>query len=334
LPDNFKIILSRTDSIGDVVLTLPMAGLIKKYFPACTIYFLGRNYTRDVISLSEHVDEFVNYDDLENLNLKERITCLKKINADVFVHVFPKKEIAVLAKKAGTSLRVGTANRHYHWLNCNQLIKLSRKNSDLHEAQLNFKLLSFLNINTIVTTEEITGHYGFSKKPELKKEFQSLIDKDKFNLILHPKSKGSAREWGLFNFKNLYYALPKTKYKVFVSGTKEDAEQLKDWLKEEPDLIDICGVMDLKTFISFIGACDGLVAASTGPLHIAAALGKTTIGLFAPMRPIHPARWKPLGLKAHSLVLDKNCNECRNGTTCRCIQQINAQQVVNLLPVK
>ena len=28
-----KIIISRTDSIGDVVLTLPLAGLLKKYYP-------------------------------------------------------------------------------------------------------------------------------------------------------------------------------------------------------------------------------------------------------------------------------------------------------------
>jgi ADP-heptose:LPS heptosyltransferase len=42
-----------------------MAGLIKKHFPKSTIVFLGRNYTKDVIALSKHVDEFINYDDLE-----------------------------------------------------------------------------------------------------------------------------------------------------------------------------------------------------------------------------------------------------------------------------
>ena len=36
-----RIILSRTDSIGDVVLTLPMAAALKQSFPGCTVVFLG-----------------------------------------------------------------------------------------------------------------------------------------------------------------------------------------------------------------------------------------------------------------------------------------------------
>jgi heptosyltransferase-3 len=59
LQNNPVIIISRTDSIGDVVLTLPMAGIIKQFLPQSNIIFLGRNYTKDVIALSEHVDEFV-----------------------------------------------------------------------------------------------------------------------------------------------------------------------------------------------------------------------------------------------------------------------------------
>src|SRR5688572_23652310 len=113
--DKFKLILSRTDSIGDVVLTLPMAGFIKENFPACKIYFLGRSYTKDVIQLSEHVDGFINYDDIEKLESRQKKDYLKGIGADIFLHVFPKKEIAFLAKTAGIPLRVGTTNRLYHW---------------------------------------------------------------------------------------------------------------------------------------------------------------------------------------------------------------------------
>ncbi|RYG01290.1 MAG: glycosyl transferase family 9, partial [Chitinophagaceae bacterium] len=43
IPEN--IIISRTDSIGDVVLTLPMAKIIKQQFPDCRIAFLGKEYT-------------------------------------------------------------------------------------------------------------------------------------------------------------------------------------------------------------------------------------------------------------------------------------------------
>lgn len=322
LPDNFSVIISRTDSIGDVVLTLPMAGYIKKHFPKCKIIFLGRNYTRDVVALSEYVDEFVSWDDKE---------ARKNLKADCIIHVFPVKEIAQQAKANGIKLRVGTSNRIYHWLYCNKLIKLSRKNSNLHESQLNIKLLSFLNIPTEVNLADIKEYYGFTRAEPLPVEWSNLIDNVKTNVILHPKSKGSAREWGLENFSVLIDALDKTKFKVFISGTKDEGQLVKPLLEKHKEVVDLTGKLNLKQFISFIHSADALVAASTGPLHIASALGKKAIGLFAPMRPIHPGRWMPVGKKAKFLVLNKECNDCRKNSDCYCIREIKAKEVVDLL---
>jgi len=307
-----------------------MAGLIKKHFPKSTIVFLGRNYTKDVIALSEHVDEFINYDDLEKLSSEERIAELKKINADVFVHVFPKKEIAQLAKSAGIPLRVGTKNRIYHWLTCKKLINLSRKNSDLHESQLNFKLLSFLNIETSVSLSAVSDYYGFTKVPTLNSDHAQLIDPNRFNVILHPKSKGSAREWGIDNFEKLIELLPKEKFKIFISGTEQEGKLMPELLKNK-NIIDLTGKLSLQQYIAFINATNGLVAASTGPLHIAAALNKKAIGLFVPKRPMHPGRWMPIGKNATYVVFDKDCVDCKNGKDCNCIIKINPKQIVDLL---
>lgn len=322
LPDNFSIILSRTDSIGDVVLTLPMAGYIKQYFPKCKVIFLGKNYTKDVVALSKHVDEFVSWDD---------VAMRKNLKADVILHVFPVKEIAQQAKKNGIQLRVGTKNRLYHWLYCNKLANLSRKNSPLHESQLNIKLLDFLNIPTDIKLADVKNYYGFTKAEPLADEWRNLIDKTKTNVILHPKSKGSAREWGLENFSSLITNLPTEKYKVFISGTKEEGELVKPLLEKHKEVTDLTGKLSLKQFIGFINEADALVAASTGPLHIASALGKKAIGLFAPMRPIHPGRWMPVGEKANYLVVNKECNDCRKTNDCHCIREIKAKQVVDLL---
>lgn len=307
-----------------------MAGFIKKHFPQCKVVFLGRNYTKDVIALSEYVDEFINYDDLEKLSNQERIAELKKIKADVFVHVFPKKEIAQLAKSAGIPLRVGTTNRIYHWLTCNKLISLSRKNSDLHESQLNIKLLSFLKIDTSVSLTAISDYYGFTKVPKLNSEHAKLIDPNKFNVILHPKSKGSAREWGVDNFEKLIELLPKEKFKIFISGTEQEGKLMPELLKN-PNIIDLTGKLSLQQYIAFINTADALVAASTGPLHIAAALNIKAIGLFVPKRPMHPGRWMPIGKKATYVVFDKECVDCKNGKDCNCIVKINPKQIVDLL---
>jgi heptosyltransferase III len=308
-----------------------MAGVIKKYFPHASVFFLGRTYTKDIIALSEHVDGFINYDEVRNFSKEKQIEVFKSITADVIVHVFPTKELSRLAKEAGIPLRVGTTNRLYHWFTCNKLIRLSRKNSDLHESQLNLKLLGFFGISESFSIDEIHKYYGFTKLPALENPYRSFIDKNKINVILHPKSKGSAKEWGLANFSKLIELLPDEKYSVFISGTAADGVLMRDFLKQNENVTNLTGKLNLQQFIAFINECDALVAASTGPLHIASALGKNAIGLFSPKRPIHPGRWMPLGTRAKVVVHDKNCLRCKNKEDCNCIIKIEPERVFDLL---
>ncbi|MEO8151299.1 MAG: glycosyltransferase family 9 protein [Bacteroidia bacterium] len=321
--DPSRIIISRTDGIGDVMLTLPMCGLLKEYFPGTKIYFLARNYTKPVVECCSHIEQFLSYDEFEKSATRQEF--LKNINADIIVHVFPRKSIAYPAKDADIPTRIGTSHRAYHWITCNERPNLGRKNSKLHEAQLNIALLESLGVNKEIALEALPSYYGFNKIKPLTQNSAALIDERKFNLILHPKSHGSGREWGVFNFAKLIELLPEDKFKIFISGSPDESVMLKEWIsKLPPHVIDITGKMPLEEFISFINECDGLVAASTGPLHIAAALNKYTCGLFAPIRPVHPGRWAPLGEKAGYMMIKKNCNDCENmPQACKCIRLIN-----------
>ena len=223
-----QIVISRTDAIGDVILTLPMAGLIKTLMPTCRITFLGRTYTEPIIKRSAFIDEFINWDKLSSLSIKERTRLFSSYSFDVIIHVFPFKPIAKLAKQAKIPIRIGTSHRFYHLFNCNKLINLGRKNADLHEAQLNLKLLQPIGIDKKCTLKEIPALYGFSKKNLNSSPLKDSIDPERFNLILHPTSRGSAREWGLENFSRLIELLPKNKFKIFVTGTNDDKALIED----------------------------------------------------------------------------------------------------------
>lgn len=327
-----KIIISRPDAIGDVLLTLPVCGLIKKYFPEVKIAFIGRSYTEAIINCCEHVDEFINADVLLKNNA-EAITLLKQSGADTIIHVFPNKYIAKLAKQAGIKNRIGTTNRLFHWTTVNKFVKLSRKNSDLHEAQLNIKLLSAIGIEEIPEIDQLHPYIGFTKLPALEQAHAALIHPEKINVILHPKSNASAREWSLEHFKALIDLLPADRYQLFISGTDKEKVILNDWMKQLPShVIDITGKMSLPQFIAFINKANYLVAASTGPLHIASSLGIGAIGIYPPIRPMHPGRWKPIGKNAKALVVNKSCEDCRKTpSSCVCMNLIQAQQVAALI---
>ncbi len=325
-----KVIISRTDSIGDVVLTLPVAGVIKAKYPNCKVLFLGKTYTQPIVETSVYIDEFLNWDELQQEDNPSK--ALKKLEADVFIHVFPNKKLARVVHKAKIPYRVGTTNRLFHLFTCNKKVAFSRKKSDLHEAQLNLKLLQPLAITDDLSLKELSSYLRLEKTQPLKPELQELIIKDKINVILHPKSKGSAKEWGLQNFANLIELLPQEKFEIFITGTKDEGELIGDNLPfDTPNVKSLIGKLTLNEFIAFIGNTDGLVAASTGPLHIAGALNKKAIGLFSPKRPIHPRRWRPLGINSEALVFDESCEKCSNNVSCNCIQKISPQQVVDLL---
>jgi ADP-heptose:LPS heptosyltransferase len=327
-----NIIISRTDSIGDVILTLPLCGILKSEFPDAKIFFLAKDYVKDVVESSVYVHRFVSYDQLIHISEKEQIDFLKKLNADLIIHVFPNKKIAKIAKKAKIPVRIGTSHRLFHLFTCNKKVKFSRRKSDLHEAQLNTKLLLPLKIDKNFSLNELSKLYGLEKIKPLKKELSILIDKEKFNLILHPKSKGSAREWGQENFERLIYLLPEKDFKIFITGTAQEGKLIHRFLEKNRDrIIDLTGKMSLSDLVSFINNVDGLLAASTGPLHIAAALGKHALGIYAPMKPIHPGRWKPIGAKADVFVLDKECNKCKKSEICECILSISPMQIAQKL---
>jgi len=319
---NTTFIISRSDSIGDVVLTLPVAGVLRSLFPHSRILFLGRSYTEQVVRACEYVDDFINWDELQKLSPDERVKELAAAGADTIIHVFPDPGIAKLAKQAGIRRRIGTTNRLYHWFYCNTLVRLSRKNSAYHEAQLNLKLLRPLGAKKLYSLPEIGELYGLTKLSPLSPADAALFDREKFNLILHPKSRGHGREWGLDNFMRLAEILPKEQFKIFVTGTAEEGKLIQELVTKYPFLTDMTGRLTLSQFLSFIAGADGLIASGTGPLHLAAALGIHALGLFPPIRPIHPGRWRPIGKRANFFVKFKDCSDCRQSLDCACIRDI------------
>lgn len=320
-----RIIISRTDSIGDVMLTLPMCAWLKSKYPSVTIIFLGKGYTRPIVESYSLVDHYEDWNDYESLPVSEQTEKLRKLQADAIIHVFPNKSIAKVAKKAKISVRVGTSHRLYHNWTCNKRPSFTRKNSELHESQLNHELLRPFGLSQIPLLEEIIETTRFFELPkvDLPNAFSTLSDMT----ILHPKSQGSAKEWPIEKFYTLALKLANQGKTVVFTGTKREGELFRDNLPKHDKIIDSTGLLTLGQLIVLIGKAKNLVACSTGPLHISGYVGTNTVGLYSPKRPIHPGRWKALGHHVSILVNDENCHSCAERQDCYCIENISVEKV-------
>jgi len=331
MPVNYshsRIIISRTDSIGDVMLTLPLAGYLKKIFPQCYIIFLCSAYTFPLVKISKYVDEIANWSEISGLSSRDKIEAFKLLRADIILHVYPRKEIASIAAKAGIPFRIGSLHRYFHWFTCNKLPNFSRKRSNLHEAQLNFKLLKCININYIPSLEEIPLLYGIIPAAGIPSWLSEQLKGPRKNVVLHPKSKGSAREWPLDHYSDLLGLLNPGEYNIFITGTSNEGILMSEFLNKNAEhIIDLTGKLSLDELIAFLAKVDYFVSCSTGPLHIAASLGVHVIGLYPSIRTMHAGRWRPLGRNAVVLDQNKSCSKCRNSFDCECLKNISPSLV-------
>jgi ADP-heptose:LPS heptosyltransferase len=324
-----SLVISRTDNIGDVVLTLPLAGYLKSLHPSMRITFLGKAYTAPIIRQSRFIDTF-----LDQAEVLQNPALLSGHEAILFA--FPDKGIAQAAQKARIPVRIGTSHRWFHWLYANRLVHFSRRHSALHEAQLNFKLLKPLGIDYIPSLSEIPAWYGLeAPQVMLPPAIAAALRTPKFALVVHPKSRGSAREWTLSQYEELLRQLGTGDYQFFLTGTAAEGELIQQQhpqLLQVPGVINCTGQLGLGELLALVAQTDGLLACSTGPLHLAAALGKLALGIYPPMPPLHPGRWQPLGVNAQVLVLDKpGCQDCKRTLPCHCIEAIGVGQVAQTL---
>ncbi|MEB0012386.1 glycosyltransferase family 9 protein [Glaciimonas sp. CA11.2] len=326
------ILICRTDNIGDVMLTLPIAARLKQQHPSIKISFLCRAYAAPVVRHCRSVDEVVELEDF----LSDPSGYFARAGIDTVIIAQPVKQLAQLAFKARIKNRIGNARQKlYQLLYCNRRVRFKKGNSEHHEAQFNFEFLRPFGLKTIPEIAEIAALYDFDI-PE-NEEVNGLLAQHPFNLIIHTKSNGHGREWPIAHYVTLAKQLSAYKdIQLWLTGSATEGQ----WLAENagellrlPNVSNVCGRFTLDVFTSFIKAADGLIASGTGPLHISAAIGQRTLGLFPPIRPMHPGRWAPVGTHAQSLCIPTNCAGCKDidAAECACMLKISPGAVAKIV---
>lgn len=327
------ILISRTDNIGDIVLTLPMAARLKQLNPGVKISLLCRRYAADVVRYCDDIDEVVEEEDVAD----DLYGFLRGSDIDTVILAQPSRELAKAAFFARVKHRIGNARQKvYQLIYCNDRVRFSKGLSENHESQINFEFLRPYGDDHIPTREEIPALYHFTVPHD--EALAAGFAPHQFNLILHTKSNGHGREWPVDYYVALAQALgQQAGVRLWLTGSAGEGE----WLQQHapallalPNVTNTCGSMSLARLTQFIAQADGLIASGTGPLHLSAAIGQRTLGLFPPTRPMHPGRWAALGKRASNLCTDQpSCPGCEKLRimTCDCMRRITPDQVLGVV---
>jgi heptosyltransferase-3 len=319
-----KIVLVRYDRIGDVVLTLPMAEVLKQRGD-CELIFLGRDYTRVLAEASPYIDGFISWDELKNNSPFAISKKLQKFNFDEVYIVSPGFKIALAFFLAGIKKRTGTGYRWYSFLFNNKVFE-HRKTAQKNELEYNLSMLGW------------QGDYHFPPDffagiPKFKR---FSPDKTKIITIIHPGSGGSAADLPLETFRELTSGLCKDgRFDVYLTGSREEIGKCQVVRGESSAKI-LAGELELDELISFIKEGDLFISNSTGPLHIAAAAGCFTVGFYPRVVQCSVERWGPYTDKKLIFKPEIGCSDCTLKQCARleCMKSINSDNILAAIDKK
>ena len=330
-----NILIVRTDRIGDVILSLPIASVIKKHSPQTKISFLVRDYTKPLAANNKFIDETITLK-VENgkIPLVSNVAKLKN-KFDACIVAYPTFKIALILFLAGIKTRIGTGYRWYSFL-FNKKVYDHRKYGERHELEYNIRLLAQLGITENVNEENVEFGIVPSKEnsERVKSELMSLgLSFTKPIVIIHPGSGGSSIDLPVHKIKKIIEALSKENVETVITGSANEKELCQSLVVNNSSgiIINTAGKFNLENLMALIDLSDIMIANSTGPIHIAAALCKHVVGFYPKISSCAPKRWGPYTNKKVIFSPTIDCSNCtrKQCEKLNCMESISVDEVTN-----
>jgi heptosyltransferase-3 len=309
-----------------------MAAIIKKHFPDCKVTFLLRQYTKQLAMNNPYIDEVITFIE-KNGNPSVAINvALLKNRFDTCVVAYPTYAIALILFLSNIKMRIGTGYRWYSFF-FNSKMYEHRKYGERHELEYNVRLLQQLGITETVNEENVL--FGISpsqeNKEKVKNDLNKLgIDFSKQIIIVHPGSGGSAVDLPLKKMRSIIDSLFHEPIEILLTGSVSEKELCQS-LVVNSSTKNLAGKYNLGELMALIDHGDLMIANSTGPIHIAAALGKHVIGFYPKFTAASPKRWGPYTTKKKIFSPTIDCSNCtrKQCEELNCMDSINVEDVVN-----
>lgn len=308
-----NILIVRTDRIGDVVLSIPMAELVKKKYPDCKISYFIRNYTSELLIGNPFTDEVIIAEE-ENgeILLRKNLDKIKSKHFDACIVVNPTFKIALLMFLAGIRNRIGTGYRWYSVL-FNHKVYEHRKYGDKHELEYNINLLEKIGIEPKKISEQFNFYLKIDESNSQK--IDSLLSEKGYKagnkiIIVHPGSGGSSVDLPKEKLIELTKLLSGIEnISIIITGSKAESNLCKKF-EVDKSVINLSGDLNISLLIALINRSDIFISNSTGPMHIAAALGVYVIGFFPKILACSEKRWGPYTEKKSIYNPTIDCSDC------------------------
>jgi heptosyltransferase-1 len=352
-----KILIIKPSSLGDVIHALPFLHALKKSFPDSQIDWVISSNLKGIIEDNPLINNLIilNKDSWKSIKklpstlseLSSLRKTLKSRRYDMVIDLQGLLRSGLIAFSTPTTIKVGFADaREGSSFFYDKKVKVSK---NLHAVD------KCLEVAKSVGARVNKACFPIHINSETKKSAKALVENMKDYIVIVPSARWTSKRWPPEKFALL---ISKLSSPCIIVGSKGDSRIAGKILKhlsgttnqvgvssrakataktagaQSPGVIDLCGKTDLKELTAVIAGAKAVISNDSGPMHIAAALGKPVIALFGPTDPEKTGPYGWQGSNTLKVLRAKvPCRPCRK-RACNeliCMDNIQVRAVLNSL---
>ena len=339
LPAGFnpqRILVIKLDHLGDVLLATPVFSNLRRIYPSAQVHCLVGEWGEVGLRNHPDVDKILRYNArffYRSGGPKARhkvyniLSLLQQQKYDLVIDLRGNWVTVLFALMKPTRYRLD-----YAWLQVANKLGLARF-TGLHQLERN---LDVLRMADIPTPCKLSTFYTTADDQKWVDDFlqNSEILPNRPLIMVHPGSPISLKRWRTERFAAVADWLIKQKnaHVLFV-GTRNEMHIISAVQKHMREKsINLAGQTTLSQLAELLKHCHLFLGNDSGPMHVAAAVGTQTIGLYGPG---NPARFGPIGSNCHTVRRQLYCPPCM-GTVCKfggegCMKDIRTEDIIQTI---
>jgi heptosyltransferase III len=332
-----RILVVQTQRLGDVLCATPLFTALRNQFPQAHLAALVHHPLDVLLENSPDLDQVLTYDrQTTHRSVRSRLRfahALRDQGFDWVLSIHAAGSVAFALVQARIPWRTCVwryANRRKpHWARWfHQHVRQDRLQGARHEIEHNLDVLRELGIQP--------RHEGYrvclrSGEREAAREWLRERGRDARPLaVVHPGHGGGRQSWPAEQYAAVAHGLVERGFQIAVTGSGGELPLVervvagmrgrhRDGLIRAPapdGTLLLAGGMDLRRLAAVLGEASLFVSVSTGPMHLASAMGVPAVTLYGPTELlIESTRFCPYG-SPHRAVLSNVPCTCPHSKDC------------------
>ena len=332
-----RIIVMRTDRMGDLILSTPVLKELRMRYPCAYLAVVVRPYTRAVVDGNPYIDEVIVYDkkvhDAGIFPFWGFISGLRRKKFDLALVLHPNNRDHLIAFLSGIRRRIGY-DRKMGFLLTDRLAHDKHLGAK-HESDYSLDMVRFIGIEPgekefflPVTRQAEQWLDGFFKAAGIKPSERVVV--------INPGASCPSKIWPPERYAAVADALAAHGCRIVVLAGPDplDADTAAKVIRHmKAKAVDCVGKAPVPETGALFRRSSLIISADTGPMHIASAAGTAVIAIFGRNQSgISPIRWGPVNKNSVVLHKDVGCkaclaHDCRKGFAC--LSAISVADVLN-----